>query len=100
METYTANTEVNNLNASLDTKSLWENPLTAVELSISKANFSTWFKDTHIVRQEDVVVQVSVPNQFVRDWLSTKYHKFILNSLRGFSEHIRGVEYVIQKERR
>ena len=100
METYTANTEVNNLNASLDTKSLWENTLTAVELSISKANFSTWFKDTHIVRQEDGVVQVSVPNQFVRDWLSTKYHKFILKTLRGFSEHIRGVEYVIQKERR
>jgi len=84
----------------IDLKQLWENALVEIELSISKANFSTWFKDTHVVRVDDGVIYVGVPNQFVKDWLSTKYHKFILKTLRGFSESVRGLEYTITKDRR
>src|SRR3989344_1440325 len=80
-------------------KQLWENVLVDVELSISKANFSTWFKDTAIVKQEEGVIFVGVPNQFVKDWLSTKYHKFILKTLRSFSDSVRGLEYVIVRDR-
>lgn len=84
--------------SSLDTKQLWENTLIDVELNISKANFTTWFKNTYIVKQEDGVVYLGVPSQFVKDWISKKYHKFILKTLRGFSDNIRGLEYVIVKE--
>ena len=38
------------------TKELWENALVELELTISKPNFNTWFKDTHIVRIEDGTV--------------------------------------------
>lgn len=84
----------------VDHKELWENVLVDIELNISKANFSTWFKDTFINKIEDGVVQLSVPNEFARDWLSTKYHKIILKALRGFDETIRSLEYVIKKESR
>jgi chromosomal replication initiator protein len=83
-----------------DTKELWENTLVEVELNISKANFSTWFKNTHIVRIDDGKVVIGVPNQFVKDWLLTKYNKFLLKTLRGLSEDVRGVEYSIVKEER
>jgi chromosomal replication initiator protein len=79
------------------TKELWENALVELELTISKPNFNTWFKDTHIVRVEDGSVHLGVPSQFARDWLSTKFHKDILRSLRGLSESVRGVEYVISR---
>src|ERR1700690_3372268 len=79
------------------TKELWENALVELELTISKPNFNTWFKDTHIVRVEDGAVHLGVPSQFARDWLSTKFHKDILRSLRGLSESVRGVEYVISR---
>ncbi|MDE1925161.1 MAG: chromosomal replication initiator protein DnaA [Patescibacteria group bacterium] len=79
------------------TKELWENALVELELTISKPNFNTWFKDTHITRIEDGVVYLGVPSQFARDWLSTKFHKDILRSLRGLSENIRAVEYVISR---
>ena len=46
------------------------------------------------------MVYVNVPNQFVKDWLSTKYHKFILKTLRSFSDSIRGLEYAIAKDRK
>ncbi len=79
------------------TKELWENALVELEMSISKPNFNTWFKDTHIVRVEDGVIQLGVPSQFARDWLSTKFHKDILRSLRSLSESVRNVEYVISR---
>lgn len=79
------------------TKELWENALVELELTISKPNFNTWFRDTHIVRVEDGTVYLGVPSQFARDWLSTKFHKDILRSLRTLSESVRNVEYVISR---
>ena len=79
------------------TKELWENALVELEISISRPNFNTWFKDTHILRVDDGVVHLGVPSQFARDWLSTKFHKDILGSLRSLSDSIRNVEYVISR---
>src|ERR1043166_5158091 len=79
------------------TKELWENALVELQLSISKPNFNTWFKDTHIARVEDGTVYLGVPSQFSRDWLSAKFHKDILRSLRPLSESVRSVEYVISR---
>jgi chromosomal replication initiator protein len=78
---------------------LWRNALVEIELEVSKANFNTWFKNTFISRQEDGVVYLSVPNQFVKDWLSTKYHSFILKYLRKFGDGVRAVEYTVNKDR-
>lgn len=79
------------------TRELWENALVELGLAISRPNFNTWFKDTHIVRVEDGVVYLGVPSQFARDWLSAKFHKDILGTLRGLSETVRAVEYVISR---
>jgi len=81
----------------LDNKKLWETTLGEIELSTSKANFSTWFKNTHIIKQDDGIIHLGVPNEFVKEWLYNKYHKAILKSLRGAAEYVRGVEYVICK---
>lgn len=80
-----------------DCKKIWEKAVVEIELEVSKANFSTWFKHAHIHRLDDGMVFLSVPNAFVRDWLRDRYHKLILRSLRNALEGVRGVEYVIQK---
>lgn len=76
---------------------LWEKTLFELEGELSRANFSTWFKNTSILKQDDGVVVVGVPNEFVKDWLQNKFHKTILRSLRNLSENIRGVEYAVCK---
>jgi len=81
----------------LDLKNLWTNTLLEVELHVSKANFSTWFKNTDIVKEEGGIIFVGVPNEFVKDWIFNKYHKFILQKMRDTSEFVRGVEYVVVK---
>ncbi len=82
----------------LDTKQLWENTLTSIELSISPASFKMWFGETHIVRIDDGVVFVGVPNQLTREWISERFGKLVLKTIRGFVDTIRGVEYVVSKE--
>ena len=81
----------------MDNKELWDKALVDIELEVSKANFSTWFRNTHIMKQEEGAVFVGVQNEFVRDWLSNKYHSTILRILRNVSPDVRSVEYVITK---
>jgi len=81
-----------------DNKTLWDNVLSDIERSVSKATFSTWFRDTGILRQEEGVIFLSVPNQFVKEWLFSKYHKTILKKIRDVAEYTRNIEYVVTKE--
>ncbi len=81
----------------LDYKTLWEDALVSVEKEISKANFKTWFKDTFINKYDDGVIQIGVPNTFVKDWLNNKFNKVVLKALRDINDSIRAVEYTVCK---
>lgn len=78
-----------------DGKKLWGSVLEEIKLNVSPANFNTWFKDTYVVKQEDGIVYINVPNAFVKEWLVNKYHKLILKFIRSFAEHVRNVDYLI-----
>lgn len=82
----------------VDLKQVWENVLVEIELSVSKANFTTWFKGTHISKIEDGIVYIGVPSQFYKDYLADKHHKDILRALRSALDEVRGIEYVISKQ--
>jgi chromosomal replication initiator protein len=81
----------------MDTKQLWKNCLAEIETELSKANFSTWFKNTCILKEESGVVFVGVPNEFVRDWLKNKYHNLITKTMANIFPNMRAVEYSITK---
>ncbi len=81
----------------MNTKELWNNCLSEIELSISKANFTTWFKNTSIVKEDTGTLYIGVPNEFVKDWLYNKFHKLILKTLISHEEGVRNIEYIIHK---
>ena len=81
-----------------DPQELWEYMLTQVELSISPANFNTWFRESSIVKIEDGIVYIGVPSQFFRDWYLKKFHTLLLKILRGVSYEFRNIEYQIVKD--
>ena len=81
-----------------DTRALWEHVLTQVELSISPANFNTWFKGSMISKIDDGVVYIGVPSQFFKDWYVKKFHTLLLKILRSASDEVRNVEYIIVKD--
>lgn len=77
---------------------LWEKALVDIELAVSKANFSTWFNGTYIVKNEDGVIHLGVPNSFIQQWLYKKFHNTILKTLRQLNDQVRGLEYIIVKD--
>ncbi|MEA1929540.1 MAG: chromosomal replication initiator protein DnaA [Patescibacteria group bacterium] len=79
----------------LDSKKLWDDTLAGIEVEVSKASFGTWFSKTRVIKQDGSTLVIGVPNHFVRDWLSDKYHTLILRSLRQLEPTVRGVEYII-----
>ena len=81
----------------MNTKQLWKNCLAEIESGISKANFSTWFNNTSIIKEETGIVYIGVPNEFVRDWLINKYHRLITKTIADAYENMRAVEYTIVK---
>ena len=81
-------------------RELWEYVLTQIELSISPANFNTWFQDSYIVKIEDGIISVGVPSQFFKDWYLKKFHTLLLKIIRGVSFELRNIEYVIVKDSR
>jgi chromosomal replication initiator protein len=82
----------------MNTEKLWYQCLGEIEISTSKANFTTWFKNTSIIKEDGGIIHIGVPNEFVRDWLYNKFHKLILKTLISNEESIRGVEYIIHKQ--
>jgi chromosomal replication initiator protein len=81
-------------------KELWEHVLTQVELSVPPAAFSTWFRDSRIVKLEGGIVYVGVPSQFFRDMYLKKYHLLLLKIIRAVSYEFRNIEYLIVKDER
>ncbi len=81
-----------------DFSKMWQTALIEIESAVSQANFSTWFKETSIIREEEGIVYLGVPNSFTQEWLYKKFHNSILRILRQMNERVRALEYVIVKE--
>lgn len=60
---------------------LWQAVLGEIELSVSRGNYVTWFKNTRLLRFKDDVLTVGVPNVFVKQQLERKYNQLVLDTL-------------------
>jgi len=81
----------------MSSEDLWQAVLAQTQLNISKANFSTWFKDTGIVSNKEGEILVSTPNSFAKEWLENKYGKTIFKILHSLDEEIKEVKYTVGK---
>ena len=77
---------------------IWQITLGEIELSISKANFITWFKSTNILSNKEGKITIGVPNGFTKEWLKNKYNKIIFTALRNTIGSVKDIEYIISSE--
>ncbi|MEK7078421.1 MAG: chromosomal replication initiator protein DnaA [Patescibacteria group bacterium] len=82
----------------MDKDELWQSALAEVELSLSKANFVTWFRNTSIISKKDGVVLLSTPNAFNKEWLETKYNLLILKILRNMAPDTKEIRFIIKTQ--
>lgn len=60
---------------------LWQSVLGEIELSVSHANFTTWFKNTELIDQTDETVTIAVPNIFAKRQFEVKFNDQIRSVL-------------------
>lgn len=84
----------------MDNDQIWQAALGEIELNLSKANFTTWFKNTFVSSFEDDKIIICVPNAFTKTWLETKYHTEIVKALENVvSKKIKEIFYKVETKK-
>ncbi|MEK7162191.1 MAG: chromosomal replication initiator protein DnaA [Patescibacteria group bacterium] len=77
----------------MNNQQLWQAILGSLEISLSKANFNTWFKNTSIIERGEDYIIIGVPSAFNRDWIAAKYHHEMLKALKNQAPEIKEIRY-------
>lgn len=76
--------------------SLWQAVLGEIELSVTRASFVTWFKNTELLDQTAAgEIVIGVPNIFAKQQLESKFNAQIIETLRKNGAVVENVIYQI-----
>ncbi|RQD73911.1 MAG: chromosomal replication initiator protein DnaA [Candidatus Syntrophonatronum acetioxidans] len=82
----------------LNVENIWKSALFEIEKKLSKPSFETWLKPTRPVAIKNYTLFVSVPNDFSRDFIQSRYTKLINSVLEEICEDNLSVKFVIPQE--
>jgi chromosomal replication initiator protein len=74
---------------------LWQAVLGEIELSVSRASYLTWFKNTTLLRQKDDIIIIGVPNVFIKQQLERKFNQLVADTLKKNGVTPDKIEYKI-----
>lgn len=77
---------------------LWQSVLGEIELTVSEANYSTWFKNTELIERPDGSVIVSVANIFAKRQFETKFDGIVKQLLAKNGVEPKRVIYEIKRD--
>ena len=75
---------------------LWQSVLGEIELTISHAAFTTWFKNTELVEQSDSTVTIAVPNIFAKRQFEVKFNDQIRTILEKNGVSPQNIHYTVR----
>lgn len=76
----------------MDEKEIWQIVLGELEITLSKANFNTWFKDTFLYSIDEKKAVIGVPNGFAKEWLENKFKNEVISALKKPLPEMTGFE--------
>ena len=62
-------------------REIWQSALGKLQIQVSKANYTTWLRDSQGLNCRDRVFVVGVPNVFVAEWLSKRLYPLVRKTL-------------------
>lgn len=74
-------------------EAIWQTVLAEMELSVSKANFTTWFRGTRILEHSEKEVVIGVPNNFTKEWFRNKYHSQMFQIIKKSIPNLIKIDY-------
>lgn len=75
---------------------LWQSVLGEIELTVSNANFQTWFKDTELVTSSDEEVVIAVKNIFAKKQFEARFNSQISEILKKNGVSPKKITYEIK----
>ena len=75
---------------------LWQAVLGDIEITLSRGNYLTWFKNTQLLKHDSDKLVIGVPNVFIKQQLEKKYNDLVTDTLRKNGVNVPAVEYKIQ----
>ena len=75
---------------------LWQSVLGEIELSISHAAFTTWFKNTELVDLSDDTAVIAVPNIFAKRQFEVKFNDQIKTVLEKNGATPQAIQYTVK----
>lgn len=75
---------------------VWNNVLAEIEQKVSAANYTTWFKDTTLLQNEDGNIIIGVKNSFLVKQLRTKFLDLIINALKNNDIEVKNIDFEVQ----
>ncbi len=97
----------------MNKKKLWQTTLGQLQLNLSRANFSTWFKQTQIVEIKKInpplspqgeaenkprqLITIAVPNSYIKNTLENRYLGQIKEALDKLNQKENEVQIIIKK---
>ena len=74
---------------------LWQTVLGEIELTVSRASFITWFKNTRLLRNKDNILIIGVPNVFIKQQFERKHNQLVCEVLAKNGVKPERIEYKI-----
>lgn len=74
---------------------LWQSVLGEIELSVSHATFTTWFKNTELIENDEGCLTIAVPNIFAKKQFEVKFNDQIKNVLTKNGIHPKAINYTV-----
>ncbi len=71
---------------------LWQAVLGEIELSVSRGNFVTWFKNTTLLREDNGLIVVGVNNIFIKQTIEKKYTELLTTTLQKNGVKVSSIE--------
>src|SRR6056297_2286590 len=66
---------------------IWNQTLNEIKDKLSNPSFKTWFSNTKpIDLKDDNILMIKVPNDFIKDWIETRYNELITEILQNITE--------------
>jgi len=80
---------------SISPQLLWQETLEKLKNELSKPSFETWLSSTRLLHIDGDTLVISVPNEFAKDWLESRYAPLIRSSVQSVLGHSVSLRFII-----
>ncbi|MGM0414418.1 MAG: chromosomal replication initiator protein DnaA [Bacillota bacterium] len=77
---------------------IWEESLERIKEQLSNPSFKTWFSDTEPIKIKNNTLQLKVPNDFIKDWISSRYQDLIIETIEEITDTELNLEFLTPEE--